>query len=419
MKTVPRFLPGRRKDAKEWHHRDGNGHTSPICGREAVRYGREMSVLIAGGGIAGLTLAGLLQQRGFRPHVVERVPEYGQVGYIITLWPAGSRILKGLDLYPLLERRGVPLLRYTVANDGGQILRSFSTLPMDQQYGPILSFYRPELVDILRRAVRPEFIRMGTTIEGLEQSGGPVHVTFSDGDEADYDLVVGCDGIHSRVRRLAFGSVPLENTNLTIWAFWAPAVPGVEHEGLEYWGAGRGIGLYPTWDRLCAAAFARSRPGVPDPVDGRIARIRELYGGFGGHVPRVLDALDRPEEIWHDDFSYVRMQRWHTGRVVLAGDAAHAVPPTIGVGASLAIESAAVLAEELCRTDSRYVHLALAHYEARRRPRVSRLQNKSSLYDRVFASRSMLATTLRDRVMTHIPRERFLGWWEDILAEPI
>ena len=82
------------------------------CSSMNIRYGPELRVLIVGGGIAGLTLAGLLQQRGFQPVVVEKSPNYGEVGYVLGLFPAGSRILKGLGLYPRLEDAGVELARY-------------------------------------------------------------------------------------------------------------------------------------------------------------------------------------------------------------------------------------------------------------------------------------------------------------------
>ncbi len=84
-----------------------------------VRYGSEMRILIVGGGISGLTHAGLLQQRGFRPTLVEQIPEYGDVGYIIVLWPSGSRILKGLGLYRDLLDAGHTFSKYNVWNDQG------------------------------------------------------------------------------------------------------------------------------------------------------------------------------------------------------------------------------------------------------------------------------------------------------------
>ena len=135
-----------------------------------VRYGPEMRVLIVGGGISGLTLAGLLQQRGFRPTVAERAPEYGSVGYIIVLWPSGSRILKGLGLYRKLLDTGLPFSTYNVWNEKGEMLRSYSVEAVTEKYGPMISIYRPELINILREAVAPESIRMNTTVEKIRQT---------------------------------------------------------------------------------------------------------------------------------------------------------------------------------------------------------------------------------------------------------
>ena len=103
-----------------------------------VRFGPEMRVLIIGGGIAGLTLAGLLQQRGFKPRIVERIPEYGKVGYIIVLWPSGSRVLKGLGLYRDLVETGLPFSTYNVWDEKGEMLKSYSVDEVSEKYGPMI-----------------------------------------------------------------------------------------------------------------------------------------------------------------------------------------------------------------------------------------------------------------------------------------
>lgn len=174
-----------------------------------VRYGPEIRILIIGGGITGLTLAGLLGQRGFRPTIVERILEYGKVGYIIVLWPSGSRILKGLGIYRKLLDAGLPLSTYNVWNEKGEMLHSYSVRAVTDKYGPMISIYRPDLINVLREAVDSDTIRMNTTVDKIHQTGDEVHVTLSDGEEEAFYLVVGCDGVRSETRNMVFGDVPV------------------------------------------------------------------------------------------------------------------------------------------------------------------------------------------------------------------
>lgn len=384
-----------------------------------VRYGPEMRVLIIGGGVAGLTLAGLLQQRGFTPRVVERAPEYGRVGYIIVIWPSGSRILKGLGLYRQLIETGLPFSTYNVWNEKGEMLRSYSVDEVSDKYGPMIGIYRPELLDVLRQAVNPELLTMGTTVEKIHQTPDEVFVTFSDGKEESYDIVVGCDGVRSKTRSLVFGDVPLSYSGMTGWSFWLKSGIVKSAHIAEYWGTGKFLGIWPTRGRLSVFTSIRSPKGVPDPVEDRLSRIEKQFREFGGVVPEILAGLDDPKEIYHDDYCDLRMDEWYKGRVVLVGDSAHAVLPTAGGGVSMAIESAAVLADELTRADSKYVSHALESYVARRRPRVNKVQDQSRMMGKVAFADSRILSSIRNYVMRFYSNKLHLKYWDDLLKEPI
>lgn len=384
-----------------------------------VRYGPEMRILIIGGGIAGLTLGGLLQQRGFRPTIVERIPEYGDVGYIIVLWPSGSRILKGLGLYRKLLDAGLPFSTYNVRNERGEMLHSYSVETVTEKYGPMINIYRPELINILREAVDPASIRMGTTVENIEQAGGEVNVTFSDGTEESFDLVVGCDGVRSKTRSMVFGHVPLSYSGMTGWSFWVKSGIMKTAQIAEYWGTGKFLGIWPTRGRLSVFTSIRSPQGVPDPVENRLIRIEEQFKGFGGVVPDILAGLDDPKEIFHNDYNDLRMDQWYKGRVVLVGDAAHAVLPTAGGGVSMAIESSAVLADELTRADSQYIGYALEGYVSRRRTRVNKIQDQSRMMGRFAFADSRLVSSIRNFVLRFYSNRLHLKYWDNMLKEPI
>ncbi|MGH7934851.1 MAG: FAD-dependent oxidoreductase [Candidatus Binataceae bacterium] len=383
------------------------------------RSGAELRVLIVGGGIAGLTLGALLRQRGCRPVIVEWSHHYDRAGYVLGLLPVGGRILEGLGLYQRFEAVGVPLDCYNVADGGGRVLKSYNFESFSRVYGSMLLVHRADLLRLLREGLDDVAVRMGVTVERIDQRGDSVAATFSDSTSEEFDLVAGADGLRSRVRELIFGKVPLHYCGFTGWGFWIKPEFTMPHAITEYWAPGRFFGIYPTKDAL-ACFIAESAPaGREDPVERRIERIRRDFGHLGGIVPRILAALDRPAEMFHDDFCDLRMESWSRNRVVLAGDSAHAILPTGGVGASMAMESAAVLADELSRADSRDLPLALERYERRRRKRVDRIQSQSRLLGRLALVNSSALSALRNQLIKLYSANAAVKYWRRILTELI
>lgn len=384
-----------------------------------VRYGPEMRILVAGGGIAGLTLCGLLERRGFSPVLAERAPGFGSVGYVIVVWPSGSRILKGLGLYEKLRAASREFTCYNISNSDGETINRYSIDPVVEKYGPIMSVYRPDLISILKEAVNPDSVRLGAEIVSLERDEGGVTAVFGDGTRETYDLVVGCDGIRSAVRRAAFGEVPLSYSGMSGWGFWVrPDLCGTDGI-VEYWGKGKFLGIWPTRGRLAVFTSVRAPAGGRDRVDARVENIRRAFAGFGGVVPDILRGLGDPRDIYYDEYSDLRMKRWSRGGVVLVGDSAHAVLPSAGTGASMAMESAAVLAEELCRTDSGHLASALELYESRRRSRVEKVQNQSRLMGKFMCTESETLSVLRNCAMRICSGKRLFRYWDDMLRDPI
>lgn len=387
--------------------------------RLPVRYGPEMRILVVGGGIAGLTLTGLLQQRGFKPTLVEQIPEYGTIGYVIVLWPSGSRILKGLGVYRSLLDVGLQFTTYNVSDERGQMLHSYSVQNVIEKYGPMLSTYRPDLINVIKEAVDPDSIRMSTTVDKIDQTNDEVYVTFSDGTEETYDLVVGCDGVRSKTRDLVFGDVPLSYSGMTGWSFWVKPNIAKTLQIAEYWGTGKFFGIWPTKGRLSVFTSIRDNVQEPDPVESRIDRIQENFKNFGGLVPAILEGLNDPNEIFHGYYNDLRMEKWHKGRVVLVGDAAHAILPTAGGGVSMAMESAAVLVDELCRADSKYIEQAFESYITRRRSRVDKIQNQSRMMSKFVFADSRLVSSMRDFLMRFYSNKLHVRYWDSMLKEPI
>lgn len=381
-----------------------------------VRYGGELRILIVGGGIAGLTLAALLRQRGFHPEIVEKAEDYGGVGYVIGLWPAGSSVLKGLGLFRVFVAAGQEFTDYTVADGQGNVLHHYDFRALGARSGPAYLLQRSALVAILRQGIGDTSLRFGTTVVALDENGGELRAAFDDGSVGVYDLVVGADGIHSQVRRLIFGDAPLEYQHMTSWAFWIDPALAARTEVTEYWGAGRFFGVYPAKDALCCFVVAAARANQPDPVAQRIDRIRATFKPLGGVVPRVLADLPDPQDIWHDDFYDLKLPQWRRGRIVLIGDAGAAILPTAGIGASMAMESAAALADELSRADSLFLEHSLERFIARRRARVDRVQKESRTLARYALVDHPLAAKARDLIVRSYSQRRMERRMADMVS---
>ncbi|MGH9666484.1 MAG: FAD-dependent oxidoreductase, partial [Bryobacteraceae bacterium] len=297
-----------------------------------------MRILIAGGGVAGLTLAAKLAQQGRRPVVVEQSSEYGDDGYGISLYPLGSCVFHGLGLYDELTARAEPCRRYEIADHAGKALQSVDMSELTDNVGPMFTLSRRDLIDVLRKACGDLPIRMGTRIESIDQAGGAVEVGFSDNTTGQFDLVVGCDGIHSSVRKLILGEQEVFDTGWTIWTWWGR--PGLIPSDLvrEYWGRECFFGVYPAPGRCMFGAGLPTEAIQQPHASEEVVRpvLASVFSELLEKVPEARLAFDDAQTVFGWPMTDVRAREWYCGRVALCGDAGAAFLPTAGVGASSA-----------------------------------------------------------------------------------
>jgi 2-polyprenyl-6-methoxyphenol hydroxylase-like FAD-dependent oxidoreductase len=390
------------------------------------RYGPHLRVLVVGGGIAGLSLAGLLRRRGFRPRLVEVGDQswYERRDHVLGLWPSGTDILKGLGLYDRLADVGQALREYVVADERGATVRRYDLGLDAERFGSGHLVSRSQFLDLLRAGLGDTPVHRGTTVRRLAQRPDAVEVTLSDGTTDSYDLVVGADGLDSATRGLAFGPVPLRPAGLRAWAFRVDAPPGAAAIApgtvVEQWGRGRFCGLYAakgTVGGFLAVAHPASGTSTAPALDDTAA-LRACFSAFHEPAAGLVAALPAPGAIWRADLVDLSRTVWWRGRVVLLGDAAHAPLPA-GAGASLAMESAAVLADELTRTDSRHLPRALERYVARRRRRVQTFRVLARLMWASLATTSPLAMVARNATMRRLPDGAFRWYLAALLSRPV
>ncbi len=365
-----------------------------------------MRVLIIGGGVAGLTLAAKLRQQGREPIVVEQAAAYGEHGYSLGLYPFGSSVLHGLGAYDELVERGMEMRRYEMADHTGEVISGVDFSEAMAEFGPSYITTHADLVEILRGACEGVEIRMGTTVDQLDQGSGEVRVRFSDDSEQTFDLVCACDGIHSATRDAVFGPQPDFDTGWVGWTWWG-------REGIfpaelvrEYWLPGAFVGTYPVPGK---STFVAALPKETIPVDAGLTeeqvlgRLRAVLEDLAGREAAVEAALAEAHDLWPWPLADVRCGALRSDRVVLCGDAGIAFLPTAGIGASTAMRSAAALADELSKADAHLVPLALEHYEARVRPTAELNQTDSRKLARVMFVENRLASWGRDEVVKHMP----------------
>ncbi len=379
-----------------------------------------MRILIVGAGIGGMTLAALLNRRGVAATIIERETDFEHAGYMLGLWSLGYRVLHGLSLYERFEAECIEGNYYEVRDNHGELIKRWSMQPINERFGPTLSCTRPQLAKLLHDGLGDADLRFGTELDTLEQAGEEVRATFSDGSRGTFDLVVGADGLHSRTRNLLFGSQPGFHTGWGGWVWWADLASVPAETFVEHWGAGRFVGAYPTRAGLGIFAGAPEGEGFEQPGTGRRQRVRDRLSGMGDLVDGWLDGMpDDDVDLFFWSLSDVRSSEWSRGRVVLLGDAAAAFLPTAGIGASMAMESAAVLADELSRTDAPSVERALAFYVARRRDRVERIQDDSRRLARVMFVKSATVSRMRSLVTRFYSLEQLAGSMAKSFDEPI
>lgn len=335
-----------------------------------------LRILIVGAGIAGTALAALLRRWDIGAAIVERAAPSIVAGYNLGIYPVGGRVMHGLGLYPAYEAASEAIHTYQVFNGAGQKMQECDLGALFDSYGPIAGIRRAELLQLLRGPLGENPIIHSTTITGLEQTTKDVGVTFSDGSLGRFDLVVGADGIHSAIRSMILPAEKIHTFD-TKWACLVSWLPGDVLPGgvfREYWGAGFLVGLYAVKDGIgVIAAGPRERL-----EKNRAAFLAQASGHLNEPVAtRALDAVaaDTHPFLWQ--LLDMRADTWTAGRVVLVGDAADAFLPTAGVGASMALLSAAALADELSRADAAHLPGALGLYQRRQQPKVLAAQNNS------------------------------------------
>jgi 2-polyprenyl-6-methoxyphenol hydroxylase-like FAD-dependent oxidoreductase len=333
------------------------------------------TILVVGAGVAGLTTAAALHRHGFTTELVERQQSWHALGAGFLVQANGMRMLLSLGLAAGVEDAGVVVRRWQFCDEQGEVLSETDLEELWGDAGPCVGIERSKLQRALLPGVGNLRCRLGTSVISLVQDDRRVSVGFSDGSTEDYDLVVGADGIRSTVRALTLTAAAPSDLGAMNWRSIAPIRPA-GLTGLQmHMGDGCMFGLVPMGAGSAYGFAYVIQPRLHDPLEGRLDRLRNRFATFGGRVQEYLASLERDDQVICSAMEWMEFEKWHTGRVVLVGDAAHASSPMMRQGGCMAMEDACVLAEELRAAAT--VESALASYVSRRKARVEWVQHQS------------------------------------------
>lgn len=363
---------------------------------------RNERVLIVGGGIGGLALATGLRRLGLTPTLVEQAPRFGAVGAGIVLSVNAMAMLWQLDLADAARDAGRVLLIGEVTDAKGRCLSRLNFDELTGDFGPTVAIHRAALHEVLLSGCHDLPLYPGTTVEYLVDRGNVVEVKLSNGVAAEFDWLIGADGLRSRTRSQVFGETAPLYSGYTCWRFLVDCPPRLDRMQ-EMWGRGLRFGLVPlAKGRLYCFTCANMPEATGDPEDGRVDRFRARFGDFGGYAPAALEQITKPEQLIHNDLAELPKHPWFKGRVLLIGDAAHATTPNMGQGAAMAIEDAAVLCEMLSGGES-WADV-IPKFAARREPRVRFIVDQSRRIGRIGQLENAMLASLRNWMTWALPQ---------------
>jgi 2-polyprenyl-6-methoxyphenol hydroxylase-like FAD-dependent oxidoreductase len=362
-----------------------------------------MRILIVGAGIAGPTLAYWLLHAGHQPTLLERAPQLRRGGYLVDFWGAGFEVADRMGIVPELRRRGYVVTEARAVDRNGHRVASFKPSAIMGPTERYVSVARSDLAATIYGALdgRAELI-LNDTVQELIDDGDRVRVTFESGQDRDFDLVVGADGLHSQIRQSIFGPDQQfeKYLNIVVSAFdvenYRPRdeLIAMMHAEIGF----QAVRLSLRNDVTMMILTVRHDGSVPTgSVAEQQALLRERLAGAGWEIPAILDAMPQARTFYFDSVSQIRMPSWTRGRVALVGDAGACPSLLAGQGSALAMVESYVLAAELSRV--RDHREAFSRYEERLAPLLRSKQDAAVGLGPAFAPTSRFQLLLRNTIM--------------------
>ncbi len=376
-------------------------------------------VIVIGGGIGGLTLALACLDIGMEVELYEKRELEAMLG-----GPGGIFIQRNaMRVYKLLssgkiyqrlyEQRGKILKGGFFSQTGTPLYVNSPDFVGETDLGVCLM--RAKIQQILYEALPPSTVRTGLAFQNFEETDDGIKVYFQDGSATTGDILVGADGLYSKVRACLNGQERLEEPIYSGMCCWRGYFDGTsisldkQYSWMELWGRGNRFGYFDVGSGCFSFyAFSNSELGLSDDTVGgslSLTALQSIFAAYAEPIPSIIAALN-PGKIYRDDiFDREPMGAiWGKGRVTLIGDAAHPVQPNLGQGGCMAIEDAFELAKLLASEVScQQVPSVLRLFESQRHPRVTKVFSTSRSVGKLGQSNSAIGCFFRNQIYKFTP----------------
>jgi 2-polyprenyl-6-methoxyphenol hydroxylase-like FAD-dependent oxidoreductase len=361
---------------------------------------RNISVGIVGGGIGGAAAAVALRSVGIDATVYERASELREVGAGMMLWPNATRVLRELGLLEVAAKNSGSSRYFLVRSTSGEILSNIALGDFDV---PALCIRRCDLLAALLSALPENSLRLGYDFKAYRQEESLVRIHFAGGLSAVHDVMIGADGIRSRVRaQLQNAQEPIYR-GYTVWR-GVTALPGTVPPdwNSETWGRGKRFGILHTGGNIFTwYATANVPSGHVEAPGARKNELMRMFAGWHQPVEQLIEGTEESEILKHGAYDLARLTRWGRGNVTLLGDSAHPCTPNLGLGGCMALEDALVLAKSF--TKEATPELALRRYESLRRQRTRHVQHRSLLMGAIGQWENRFIVSARHNITRLLP----------------
>ncbi|MBP2199488.1 FAD-dependent monooxygenase [Pantoea cypripedii] len=346
-------------------------------------------IAIVGAGLGGLAAGSLLQKAGFNVQVYEQSPAFSRLGAGIHMGPNVLKVFRRMGIEQQLEDLAShPDFWFSRDGETGEYL---SRIPLGEfarkEYGAAyVTVHRGDLQAMQMTSLEPGSVHFGKCLSSVEDSGSDVVLRFQDGSEERADIVIGADGINSKLREHLLGA---EAPTYSGWVAHRALIRGEQlrkynlnfEDCVKWWSEDRHLMVYYTTKSRDEYYYVS---GVPHPAwDFKGSFVdssqQEMLDTFGHYHPVVQALIECSENVtkW-PLLNRQPLPVWSEGRIVLLGDACHPMKPHMAQGAAMAIEDAAMLARCLTETGLEDYGTAFRLYEVNRKERASRVQSVSN-----------------------------------------
>jgi len=377
-------------------------------------------VLIAGAGVAGLTLAYWLKKYGYDVTVVERAATLRDGGYAVDVRGPAIKIIAQMELLTAVRAAAISNDNVYVDEKGAVIAEPGKIMELFAGQGKTADaeLMRGDLLHMLLGKASGVHFMWSDSISAFKQDTNGVTVTFANAAQQKFDMVVGADGMHSATRRALFGNDPrvMKHLGYYVSLFTIPNYLGLKDQELIHRAPGKLAGMYTTRKTNEAKAiFYFASPKLSyDFRDSEAQKrlVAEQFAELGWEVPNLLKAMQTAPDFYFDSISQVTLDAWSDGRVGLLGDAAYCASPLSGQGTSLALIGAYVLAGEIKNAGGDYAK-GFARYEQAMRDFVTVNQKSAATSGKQFIPASNFARWFGDVNIKLLPKMP----WRDAMVK--